>query len=69
MLTGHPPAGATPARPLRVLWLGHFLPYPPQGGALQRSHHLLRQAATRHEVHLVSLSPVSYTHLTLPTKA
>lgn len=41
---------------MKILWLSHFLPYPPKGGALQRSHHLLRQAALRHEVHLVSLN-------------
>ena len=35
---------------MRLLWLGHFLPYPPQGGNLQRSYHLLREAAGRHEV-------------------
>src|SRR5262245_30184765 len=44
------------SRRLNVLWLSHFLPYPAQGGALQRSHHLLRQAASRHAVHLVSLN-------------
>lgn len=42
---------------MKLLWLSHFAPYPATGhGALQRSHHLLRQAASRHEVHLVSLS-------------
>lgn len=41
---------------MRILWVSHFLPFPPRGGALQRSHHLLRQAAQRHEVHLVSLN-------------
>jgi glycosyltransferase involved in cell wall biosynthesis len=41
---------------MRLLWLGHFLPYPPRGGNLQRSHHLLRVAAELHEVHLVSLT-------------
>jgi len=41
---------------MRVLWLSHFLPYPPKGGALQRSYHLLRAAARRHEIHLVALS-------------
>ncbi len=40
---------------MKILWLSHFVPYPPAGGALQRSHHLLRHAASRHEVHLVSL--------------
>jgi len=41
---------------LRVLWLSHLVPYPPAGGAPQRSYHLLRQAAARHEVHLLALN-------------
>jgi glycosyltransferase involved in cell wall biosynthesis len=41
---------------MRVLWISHFVPYPPDGpGGVQRSHHLLAQAAQRHEVHLVTL--------------
>ncbi|MBI4500749.1 MAG: glycosyltransferase [Gemmatimonadetes bacterium] len=32
------------------------MPYPPQGGALQRSYHLLRHACQRHVVHLVALN-------------
>lgn len=40
---------------MRILWLSHFLPYPPVGaGNLQRTHHLLRQACRDHEVHLVA---------------
>jgi glycosyltransferase involved in cell wall biosynthesis len=43
---------------MKILWLSHFVPYPATGhGALQRSHHLLREAARGHEVHLVSLAP------------
>jgi glycosyltransferase involved in cell wall biosynthesis len=42
---------------MKILWLSHFLPYPATGhGALQRSHNLLREAARRHEVHLVALA-------------
>jgi polysaccharide biosynthesis protein PslH len=41
---------------MRVLWLSHFVPYPPVGGARQRSHHLLLQAARTHEVHVVALN-------------
>jgi glycosyltransferase involved in cell wall biosynthesis len=41
---------------MKVLWLSHFLPYPPKGGAFQRTHHLLRQAALRHRVSLVALN-------------
>ncbi len=48
----------TDSRPLRILWLSHFVPWPPAGGALQRSYHLLREVASRHRVHLVSLSQI-----------
>ena len=42
----------------RLLWLSHFAPYPATGhGALQRTHHLLLQAARRYETHLVALAP------------
>jgi len=44
------------ARHVKILWLSHFLPYPPRGGALQRSYYLLRQAALTHEVHLVAVN-------------
>ena len=45
---------------MRILWLSHFVPWPPVGhGALQRSYHLLRVAAARHEVHLLALAPPS----------
>ena len=38
----------------RVLWLSHFLPWPPKGGLLQRSYHLMRELSRYHEVHLVA---------------
>ncbi|GJG87935.1 glycosyl transferase family 1 [Gemmatimonadetes bacterium T265] len=42
----------------RLLWLSHFAPYPATGhGALQRTHHLLAQAARRYDTHLVALAP------------
>ena len=41
---------------MKILWLSHFIPYPPHGGALQRSYNLIRRAAQQHEVHLVSLN-------------
>src|SRR5947208_1484611 len=45
---------------MRVLWLGHFVPFPPTGhGALQRTHHLLKEISKRHEIHLLALSPPS----------
>jgi glycosyltransferase involved in cell wall biosynthesis len=40
---------------MRVLWLSHIVPYPPDGpGNVQRGYHLLAQAARRHEVHVVA---------------
>lgn len=41
---------------MRVVWLSHFLPYPPRGGNLQRSFNLIRQAANTFEVSLVALN-------------
>jgi glycosyltransferase involved in cell wall biosynthesis len=40
---------------MKVLWLSHFVPFPPAGGALQRTYHLLRHTAERHDVHLFAL--------------
>jgi len=39
---------------MRILWLSHLVPYPPKSGALMRAHHLLRETARRHEVHLLA---------------
>ncbi len=41
---------------MRVLWIGHFTPWPPRGGAPQRSYHLLRGLARHAEVHFLGLS-------------
>lgn len=49
-------------RRLKVLWLSHFVPYPPKGGAFQRSFNLLRAVGARHEVHLIALHHKGGTH-------
>lgn len=49
---------------MRILWLSHLVPWPPQGGVLQRSFHLLRQAAQRHSIVLAALNQRAL----LPTK-
>lgn len=41
---------------MNVLWLSHFLPYPPKGGVLQRSYNLLREIARYHNVYLLAFS-------------
>ena len=43
---------------MKVLWLSHFIPYPPKGGMLIRSYNLIKQLAQRHEVDLVALGRV-----------
>jgi polysaccharide biosynthesis protein PslH len=42
-------------RRLKVLWLSHFVPYPPKGGAFQRSYNLVRGVGAVHELHLLAL--------------
>lgn len=42
---------------MKLHWVSHLLPFPSTGhGALQRTHHLVRQMAQVHEVHLYALS-------------
>ncbi len=40
---------------MKVLFLAPYLPYPPRGGGQLRIFHLLRLAAERHDVHLLTL--------------
>lgn len=39
---------------MKILWLSHFVPYPPKGGILQRGYHLLKQTTKYHDVHLLA---------------
>jgi glycosyltransferase involved in cell wall biosynthesis len=41
---------------MRLLWFSHFIPYPPRGGAYQRSFNLLRSASRSYEVCLVAFN-------------
>lgn len=45
---------------MRLLWLSHFIPYPPHGGAHQRSYNLLRHASRRYETTLVAFNLQDY---------
>ena len=40
---------------MRILFLSHCLPYPPNKGERIRAFHQLRQLALNHEVHLLAL--------------
>ena len=41
---------------MNILWLSHLIPYPPKGGVLQRSYHLLRELARYHTVDLIAFN-------------
>jgi glycosyltransferase involved in cell wall biosynthesis len=41
---------------MHLLWLSHFIPYPPRGGAHQRSYNLLRHAAGLYETTFVAFN-------------
>jgi len=41
---------------MKILWLSHFIPYPPKGGILQRGYHLLKQTAKEHDVYLLAFN-------------
>lgn len=44
---------------MKILWLSHFAPYPPKGGASQRSYNMLKQLSKYADVSLLSLAPYS----------
>jgi glycosyltransferase involved in cell wall biosynthesis len=41
---------------MKLLWLSHFIPYPPRGGSRQRSFNLIRQISAKYEIYLVALN-------------
>jgi glycosyltransferase involved in cell wall biosynthesis len=47
---------------MKVLWLSHFVPYPPKGGCFQRSYNLIARVGARHEIHLIALRHKSSIH-------
>lgn len=46
---------------MKLLWFSHFIPYPPRGGAHQRSFNLLRHASKSYETTLVAFNLHGYT--------
>jgi polysaccharide biosynthesis protein PslH len=41
---------------MKILWLSHLVPYPPKGGALQRSYNLIRELSVYHELDLLAFN-------------
>ena len=44
---------------MKILWLSHLIPYPPKGGVLQRSYHMLYQLSRYHELDLLAFNQKS----------
>lgn len=49
---------------MQILWLSHVVPYPPRGGVLQRSYHLLKELAGRYELHLWAIVQPAWLEVT-----
>lgn len=45
-----------------ILWLSHFVPYPPVGGNYQRSYNLLREISRLHNIYLLAIKHKKFTH-------
>ncbi len=54
---------------LKILWLNHFVPYPPKGGCFQRNYNLITRMAAAHDVHLVAMRHKAATHPEAETQA
>jgi glycosyltransferase involved in cell wall biosynthesis len=57
----------TPPGEPRVLWVSHFVPYPPKGGVLQRGYGLVTGVARHLELHLLALNQPRLLRQTLPS--
>jgi glycosyltransferase involved in cell wall biosynthesis len=49
-------------RRLRILWISHFVPFPPKGGCFQRSYNLIRRVGALNDLHLVAMRHKRSTH-------
>lgn len=56
--TAEPPSGSR----LKVLWISHFVPFPPKGGCFQRSFNLIQRIGTRCDLHLLAFRHKRATH-------
>jgi len=41
---------------MKLVWLSHFIPFPPHGGSRQRSFNLIRHISAKYETHLIALN-------------
>jgi polysaccharide biosynthesis protein PslH len=53
---------------MRVLWASHIVPYPPKSGVHQRTYHLLKGVAARHDVDLVAFIQEPWLRVFYPSR-
>jgi glycosyltransferase involved in cell wall biosynthesis len=46
----------------KILWLSHFVPYPPKGGCFQRSYNLIKEISSKNDLYLIALKHKDSTH-------
>lgn len=54
---------------MKVLWISHFLPYPPKGGVLQRGYYLIKELSKYAEVDLLAFNQPRLLDPLLPNEA
>jgi polysaccharide biosynthesis protein PslH len=54
---------------MRLLWASHLIPYPPKSGVHQRTYHLLKGVAARHEVDLIAFIQEPWLRVFYPSDA
>jgi len=52
---------------MSLIWLSHFIPFPPRGGAPQRSYNLLREASRHRDAMLIAFNRPAESRATLQT--
>jgi glycosyltransferase involved in cell wall biosynthesis len=40
---------------LNILWISHFVPYPPKGGCFQRNYNLIKEVSSENNVYLIAI--------------
>jgi polysaccharide biosynthesis protein PslH len=53
---------------MRLLWASHIIPYPPKSGVHQRSYHLLKGVAARHDVDLIAFIQEPWLRVFYPSR-
>jgi polysaccharide biosynthesis protein PslH len=53
---------------MKILWISHFLPYPPKGGLLLRGYNLVRELSRYAAVDILAFNQPRLLHPLLPDR-